>query len=477
MNRKQKDLSKNVVLFTISSFGSRLLTFLLVPLYTSYLTTEDYGFADLISTTVTLLLPILLVCIESGLLRFAFDKDKTLEEVFSSSSYILLRGTAICLIGAGIIALIPNLPFDKIYILFFVLMFVATGLSHFMASFYRGADKIGVMVETSLIHTAITCGLNILFLAVFKFGIYGYMVANFLGTYISIIWGGLRTKVWRYFAVSKIKKPIIKELHKYCFPGIFNKLGWWINNAIDRYIVTWFLGTDQNGIYSVSYKIPTILSTISSIFADAWALSAFKEFDPDDSDGFMIGMYNLYNSVLVLGCSLLIVLNIPLATFLYQNEFFIAWKYTGPLIFSVIFGGLSGFLGCITAAVKDTKISAYSTIVGGIVNISLSIALVRSMGVMGVAIGTLVSNVIIWLMRMMRAKRYAKLRINYFRDFLMYGLIVAQFIIGIFGEFKIVPVLIQSAIFIVLMIINRKAVIKVFDMALSMLKKKKNKAA
>ena len=79
MNRKQKELSKNTLLFTISSFGSKLLTFLLVPLYTSYLTTEDYGFADLVSTTVTLVLPILLVCIESGLLRFSFDKDKTIE--------------------------------------------------------------------------------------------------------------------------------------------------------------------------------------------------------------------------------------------------------------------------------------------------------------------------------------------------------------------------------------------------------------
>ena len=474
MNRKHKDLSKNVVLFTISSFGSKLLTFLLVPLYTSYLTTEDYGFADLVSTTVTLALPILLVCVESGVLRFSFDKDKTIEEVFSSSSYILLRGTAICLVLAALVALIPNPPFDKIYILFFILMFIANGFSTFMACFYRGADRVGIMVESSLIHTALTCGLNILFLAVLGYGIHGYMVANFLGTYVSIIWGALRIKVWRYFAVSKIKKPIVKDIQKYCFPLIFNKLGWWINNSIDKYIVTFFLGTHSNGVYSVSYKIPTILSTLGGVFADAWALSAIKEFDPEDSDGFIIGMYNLYNSVLVIGCSVLIVLNIPLAMFLYKNEFFVAWKYTGPLLLSMVFGSLAGFLGCITAAVKDTKISAYSTITAGIVNIGISLLLVKPIGIMGVAIGTLVSNIVIWVMRLWRAKRHMKLRVNYARDFFMYGIITVQFIIGIFGEFNLVPVIIQAALMALLIVINRKAIVEVFKMAIGLINKKAN---
>ena len=473
MNRKYKELSKNTLLFTISSFGSKLLVFLLVPLYTSYLTTEDYGFADLISTTVSLSLPCLLVCIESGVLRFCFDKDKTIEEVFSSSSYILIRGTAICLLGAGIVALIPDLPFDKIYILYFVLMFIATGVSNFLACFYRGANKVVIMVESSLIHTVFTCTLNILFLTVFDFGIQGYMVANFLGTYVSIIWGSLRIKIWKYFSFSKIRKPIVKDVQHYCFPLIFNKLGWWINNSIDRYIVTWFLGTDKNGIYSVSYKIPTILSTVSGIFADAWALSAIKEFDPEDSDGFIKDMYNLYNSFLILGCSVLIILNIPLAMFLYKNDFFEAWKYTGPLLVSLIFGGLSGFLGCITSAVKDTKISAYSTTIAGIINVCISLVLVKPMGIMGVAIGTLVSNVAIWLMRLLRAKKHVRLRINFLRDFTMYAILIVQFVIGVIWEFRIEAIVLQTILLMLLIVFNRKAVFKFIGIAKTFLIKKK----
>ena len=95
MNRKYKDLSKNVVLFTISSFGSKVLVFLLTPLYTSMLSGEEFGTADIINTTVSFVLPILLICIESGVLRFCLEKDAQYDEVFSSSSVIFIRGMLI----------------------------------------------------------------------------------------------------------------------------------------------------------------------------------------------------------------------------------------------------------------------------------------------------------------------------------------------------------------------------------------------
>mgnify|MGYP000054919447 FL=1 len=55
---KYHDLSRNTLLFTISSFGSKIISFLLVPLYTHVLSTTDYGTVDLMTTTVQLLIPI-----------------------------------------------------------------------------------------------------------------------------------------------------------------------------------------------------------------------------------------------------------------------------------------------------------------------------------------------------------------------------------------------------------------------------------
>lgn len=60
--------------------------------------------------------------------------------------------------------------------------------------------------------------------------------------------------------------------------------------------MTFFCGTAINGIYAVSYKIPTILSTIQTIFYNAWSISAITEFDKDDRDGFIGNIYTIYST-------------------------------------------------------------------------------------------------------------------------------------------------------------------------------------
>lgn len=78
---KYKELSLNTLLFTISSFGSKLISFLLVPLYTYTLSTQDYGTVDLLNTTIQLLIPFLTVNIQDAVLRFSLDSDYEKDEV------------------------------------------------------------------------------------------------------------------------------------------------------------------------------------------------------------------------------------------------------------------------------------------------------------------------------------------------------------------------------------------------------------
>ena len=78
---KYAALSKNTVLFTVNSFGSKMISFLLVPLYTYVLNAKDFGTADLVTSTVSLLIPILTLNIQDAVLRFALDKDKNKKDV------------------------------------------------------------------------------------------------------------------------------------------------------------------------------------------------------------------------------------------------------------------------------------------------------------------------------------------------------------------------------------------------------------
>ena len=73
MDNRYKYLIKNTGILTISSFSTKILTFLMVPLYTSVLTTEEYGTYDLAVSTVSLLIPILSVNIVDGVMRYSMD--------------------------------------------------------------------------------------------------------------------------------------------------------------------------------------------------------------------------------------------------------------------------------------------------------------------------------------------------------------------------------------------------------------------
>ena len=83
MDNRYKYLIKNTGILTISSFSTKILTFLMVPLYTSVLTTEEYGTYDLAVSTVSLLIPILSVNIVDGVMRYSMDSRYDRADIFS----------------------------------------------------------------------------------------------------------------------------------------------------------------------------------------------------------------------------------------------------------------------------------------------------------------------------------------------------------------------------------------------------------
>ena len=227
----------------------------------------------------------------------------------------------------------------------------------------------------------------------------------------------------RFFHSYKTKG---KELVNYSKPLIINNIAWWVNSLSDRYIVVFFCGVAENGIYSVATKIPTILNVFQQIFNQAWSLSSTKEFDPDDSDGFFANTYRAYNCFMTIICSAVIALDIPLAKILYAKEFYQAWKYVPWLTIGILFGALVGVLEGIFIAVKDSKTPAKCTAAGAITNICLNFILVPAYGAFGASVATAVCYLEIWVTRLICSKKYIALRINLKRDVVSYILLVIQ---------------------------------------------------
>lgn len=459
MEKKYKYLSKNLILFGLSTVFPRAISFLMVPLYTNCLTTGEYGIGDIVTTSASLALPIFSLSIYSGILRFGFDENYKKSDILTSGIIILLRGICICYVLCLACIIIPFVNIPLLYLFAFLMFFISNGFYEIFTNYARTVEKINIIVEMAVLNTFSTGILNIVFLLIFQLRLDGYLTANYLGTLISVIYGVFRLKVWNDIEVKFINKKTFIDLQRYSAPLILNRIGWWINNSSDRYIITWLLSSSANGIYTVAYKIPTILTAFSDVFAQAWQLSAIKEFEKDDKENFVSDMYCTYNSIITVCCSILIIITVPLAKVLYAKDFFDAWKIVPLLLISFMFNGLASFFGSIFVAVKDSKIISSSTILAAIINIILNIALIVLIkDPIGAAIATVISYIVIWLQRYICVRKYINLHISLWNHILIYIFLFIQYGFCLMG-FNVFSVLTQVAILLCIVFINRKELI------------------
>ena len=426
---KYKYLAKNIGLLTLSNFATKLLSFFLVPLYTSILTTADYGTYDLFNTTVGVLLPILTLNVQEGVIRFAMDKDYDREAIVTVGMRHLLIGSVIIAAGLSVNGIFGFSPMLRTYAIFFFLMFFSQAISGIVTCYIRGVDRIGDLSISSVVASAVTIGCNILFLIGFRWGLIGYFLANIIGPLVQCVWLAARAHMLRDTHLTREYKKESKELLDYSRPLIANSIAWWINNASDRYVVTFFCGVAANGVYSVASKIPSILNVFQTIFNQAWSLSAVKDYDPEDKSGFFANTYRAYNCMMTILCSGIIVADKILAKFLYANDFYVAWRYVPWLTMAILFGAMSGYIGGFFTAVKNSKIYATSTAVGAVTNIVLNIIFTPIFGALGAAIATTICYVEVYVVRLIQSRKYIKLRVNFFRDIISYILLAVQSVV------------------------------------------------
>lgn len=420
-----KYLFKNIGLLTLSSFATKLLSFFLVPLYTSVLTTTEYGTYDLFNATIGVLLPVLTLNIQESVIRFSLDKKTSRESIVSISVKYLLFSNVVVAVGLIVNRLFGFSSTIADYSVLFFLVFLIQSLSGIMTCYIRGIDRVADLSISSVITSIVTITCNILFLVVFKWGLVGYFAANIIGPAVQCVYLIIRS---HFLSDIKWQKYIVEEIEMtaYSKPLIANSIAWWVNNVSDRYVIVFFCGLAENGIYSVAGKIPSILNIFQGIFNQAWTLSAVKDFDPEDKSGFFSNTYRTYNCLMTIVCSGIILCDKILANFLYAKDFYIAWKYVPWLTIAILFGALSGYIGGFFSAVKDSKVFAISTIMGAVVNIVLNLIFTPFYGAMGAAVATAICYFVVWTFRFLHSKKYIKLRVSIVRDCVSYLLLGLQ---------------------------------------------------
>lgn len=421
MNRYKK-LFSDTAAFTISNFASKILVFLLIPLYTSVLTTEEYGIADLITNTVNVIYPLLTLCIMEATLRFTFDNGVCKEEVLFNSLFIITLGEIVALLIIPFVRSLNSEIYE--YWPWFAVILLGFNLQQVISQYTKGIGKTRLFAISGVVQTAVIIAVNIVGLLFLHWGLFAYLLAITLGYYGTALFLILTVPI-------RIEKPhlnvtLMKDMLNFSIPTIPTVIAWWISTSADKYIIIAYWGIVASGIYSVAYKIPSILTLFSNIFTSAWTISAMQWVDDKGNTAFQSTVYNYFNIINVLACGILILFSQTLAKILFSNDFYTAWHYVPLLLVAYVFSGLAGFMASSFRAAKYTKGLFSSTVIGAVTNIILNFFFVKAFGNMGAAFTTMIGFAVTFYIRSHSIKKVVDLKINLAKDTLAYALLFAM---------------------------------------------------
>lgn len=432
--KKSISVIKNIILFFVANFMPKAITFFMVPLYTYCLSTEEYGTVDILITTIQLLLPFLTIQVQDAMLRFSLENNNSKSDVFTIGLRIVLIGGLLlfftCIVGTTF----DFIRLDLIYVIIFFIMYLLNAFRSIASYFCRGIDKIGILTTSNVTLTLVTVLCNLLFLLGFKWGVLGYLLSLCIGNLICVIILFFGARLYKYIKLAVSDKGLTKKIIIFSVPMVFSALSWWINTSMDKYILGYFCGTSAVGLLAVAYKIPSVLSLFGTTIANGYAISAIKDFDKNDTDGFLGNSYSVINMFFVLTCSVLMFANTYLSKILFSKDFFIAWKYVPPLLISALMSQLSLTCEQYYIAIKKTSIISITAVVGATINIGLNISLIPTYETYGAAIATAVSFFIVWIIRYIILTKFIKLKHNFFVECISYILLIIQLALAYSGN-------------------------------------------
>lgn len=436
MNSNNKKLALNIFLMFWVYFLPKSLGFLLLPVYTSYLSTEEYGIADVILTTSCLISPFVSLGMPGAIFRFNIE-NKDDYRPYRIATSIFVKNVLILILVLCAVYFLFQIKFLYLFYLFLTIVFSL--LSDINISYLRSLDKMKLVSFCGVGSSFLTAFCNVLFIVVFNLGLYGFLLSSIVGYAFNYLVSGISIYGYRkkILSVNKLKgiKILRKEMLQFSIPTIFSGILWWVTSSSDRYFITWMCGSSANGVYSVAFKIPLIIVTIDAIFGAAWLNTLYDTYKTKEGKAYIIKVFNGYSFLLCFLCSFLIMTNKFLSNLLFSKEFYEAWKYVPILLISVVLSTSSNFLSTLLAVYKKTKISLNISIITALLNVSLNwilISITRSP--LGAAIATCLSFFVTYALNYKKSKNVSNIDFHTGKLLLMFIILCLQSALSITNE-------------------------------------------
>ena len=400
---------KDMGIYAIGNIGSKLITFMMVPLYTYFVhDTGDFGYYDVCLTACFLLMPFVTLQLRDGAFRFLIDSnDDTMRDRVVTLTVRTLGVNVMLMVAMALVVALVR-PID--YLWHIVALLFAMSLQDVLSQVMRGLGHNKAFVTVGIL-SALGIGVfSIVFVAWLGMGIAGIFLANIVARLLALALVEWRTGLLRRHFNTHIKvSDMAREVLRYCIPLLPGSLCWWLTGSSDRWFIMHYLGLDVNGVYAVAIRFTAILQTLATIFYQAWQETALLQYNSPDRDRFFSKMLNGYIYILAivaLGYNFMLKINYG---WLVAKEYQASVAYLYPLAVSAVIFAVAAFFDMGYQCAKDTARTLPAIMLSAVVNVVLNIVLTPLWGVWGVIATIVVTYTILVIYRWHDMKRYLRL--------------------------------------------------------------------
>jgi len=393
----KKKMFKETLTYSIGSFGSKILSFLLVPFYTYFLTKKELGEYDLLLTTISLFAPLVSLQISDAAYRWLIDKEYISEvekaKVITNSIITLLIGYLIFSVGFYIYIFFNDFQYHT----YFIVLIFLNCLLPLLQNILRGQGNTRQFAINGIVTTFLMVVFNIIFIYLLKLNVEGVFLANIVAYTIACSMILYKVKITQYFRFKYWDPALIKSMASYSLPLIPNLMSWWAIASASKFIILHYMGAEGNGLYAVASRFPALLLVINSVLLLPLQDRILKEND-DTTFVRLLDKFIIFEMVLAF---ILGILSPLMTKILVSKEYFETWQYMPYLYLGVGFNAIAGFLGLKYQKEKSTLKITITSLIGAIISIVLSIILIQSIGLQGISISFLLGFYFMFMLRFM----------------------------------------------------------------------------
>lgn len=383
---RSSNFFRNTLIFLLGSGFSKMISFLLLPLYTVVLPPEDMGYFDLSITYVAIACEVLFLDIWVVVMRFMYREDVTHEK--SLSAGITLFGFSTILLLA--VSLIFYVAVGPKYFWLVIAYGWTQNMANLFAYVARGKGHNVDFALSGLVCSAVLAISNLILLLGFSFDFSALYISAALGFTVQCLFLEWRVGILRELSVASFKavqKKFLYSMLKFGIPIGLNAVTYWFINSFNRVAIERELSLSENGIFAIGVKFASLVVFVTSAANFAWQDVAFRQTSEDKST---FRRYSTgYFVVVMLGMAVLLpVVNLLFP--LFVGEQYSAAKEIAP--FALIAAGLSGysnFLVNIFYALDKSKQTFWAIAIACVTNLSLVFPALRTFGLQGANISAI----------------------------------------------------------------------------------------